>query len=127
MPIKAKEPFHFYTRLHLVELTGLKASNLTDLLERVKTVPGSCIYHHTHRFLEQHLDLSPEPPNDFAYWVTEALGDMDLGEKLSSIDTILFSTIRSLRNRISVTIEDHLRETPSAQLRFVEKLQSFIF
>ena len=127
MTTKAKEPFQFYSRLHLAELTGLKAANLAELLELIKTVPGSCIYHHTHRFLEQHLDLSPEPPNDFAYWVTEELGDMDLGEKLSSIDTIQFPTIRSLREKIVATIEDHLKETPSAQARFVEKPHEFHF
>jgi hypothetical protein len=127
MVLKAKEPFRFYSRLHLVELTGLRASNLTGLLELIKTVPGSSIYHHTHRSLEQHHYLSPEPPNDFAYWVTEELGDPDLGEKLSSIDTIQFSTIRNLRDKISTTIEGHLIETPSAQARFVEKPHEFHF
>ncbi|MEW6680837.1 MAG: DUF5752 family protein, partial [bacterium] len=60
--IKAKEPFRFYTRLHLSELTGLKASTLSQLVELIKQVPGSCIYHHTHRFLQQHQYLSPLPP-----------------------------------------------------------------
>lgn len=127
MVTKAKEPFQFSSRLHLVELTGLKAATLAELLERVKTVPGSSIYHHTQRFVEQHLDLSPEPPNDFAYWVAEELGDPSLGEKLSSIDTIQFPTIRSLRDKISATIENHLKETPSAHLRFAEPPHEFHF
>ena len=58
---KAKEPFKFYTQLHIPELTGLKAANLQELLDLIKTVPGSVIYHHTHRFLQQHQYLSPEP------------------------------------------------------------------
>lgn len=77
-----------------------------------------CIYHHTHRFLQQHQYLSLEPPNDFAYWVSEALGEDELGERLSSIDTIQFSTIRSLREKIIQTIEDYLKHNPLAKLRF---------
>src|SRR3990172_3770893 len=115
---KAKEPFKFYTQLHMPELTGLKAANLQELLDLIKTVPGSVIYHHTHRFLQQHQYLSPEPPNDFAYWAAEVLGDHELGEMLASIDTIQFSTIRSLRERIIAVIEDYLNNNPLAKLRF---------
>ncbi|GAI49232.1 unnamed protein product, partial [marine sediment metagenome] len=50
---KATQPFRFYSRLHLKELTGLKASNLTELLDILKKVPGAVIYYHTHHFLEQ--------------------------------------------------------------------------
>lgn len=106
--VKALEPFRFYTRVHLQELTGLKARNLRELLEQIKTVPGSVIYHHTHHFLQQHQFLSPEPPNDFAYWVTEALNEKELGEKLASINTCDFATIRALRERMVETIENFL-------------------
>ena len=97
--VKAKEPFKFCTRLHLSELTGLRATTLGQLLALIKEVPGSCIYHHTHRFLQQHQYLSPEPPNDFAYWVTDILGEDELGEKLASIDTMQYPTIRNLGTR----------------------------
>ncbi|MDP2924408.1 MAG: DUF5752 family protein [Candidatus Omnitrophota bacterium] len=126
-PIKAKEPFKFYTRLHLSELTGLRASNLKQLKELIKKVPGSCIYHHTHRFLQQHQYLSPEPPNDFAYWVAQALGEKELGERLASIDTIQFSTIRSLRDKITKTIEGYLKNNPSAKLKFAHIGEEFYF
>jgi len=125
--IKAKEPFRFYTRLNLSELLGLKALNLIELLEIIKNVPGSSIYHHTHRFLQQHQYLSPEPPNDFAYWVSEVLGEDELGEKLASIDTIQFSTIRGLREKIIATIEEHLKDHPQAKLRFARKEEAFHF
>src|SRR4030043_2133367 len=97
MLIRAQEPFQFYTRLHLSELTGLRAANVSELLALIKTVPGSCIYHHTHRFLQQHQYLSPEPPNDFAYWVSEVLGEDELGEMLASIDTVQNATLRLRR------------------------------
>ena len=125
--IKAKEPFRFYTRLHLAELTGLRAVNLSGLLGLIKEVGGSCIYHHTHRFLQQHQYLSPEPPNDFAYWVSEVLGEDELGEKLASIDTVQFSTIRSLREVIIAKIEDYLKDTPTAKLKFATEGEEFHF
>ncbi len=125
--IKAIEPFRFYTRLHLSELTGLRATNLSQLLSVIKQVPGACIYYHTHRFLQQHQYLSPEPPNDFAYWVSKILGENELGEKLASIDTIQFSTVRSLRDKIIATIEDYLKNNMSANLRFAGEGEEFHF
>jgi len=125
--IKAKEPFKFYTSLHLSELTGLRATTLVQLLALIKEVPGSCIYHHTHRFLQQHQYLSPEPPNDFAYWVTDILGEDELGERLASIDTMQYSTIRSLRERIAQTIEEYLNDSSFAKLKFARYGEEFYF
>lgn len=124
---KAKEPFQFHTRLHLSELTGLRAATLVQFLSLLRTVSGSCIYHHTYRFLQQHQYLSPEPPNDFAYWVADALGEDELAERLASIDTIKFSSIRLLREKIVVTIEDYLKDNPLAKLRFSRESEEFYF
>jgi len=124
---KAIEPFRFYTRLNLAELTGVRARNLKDLLEGIKTVSGSSIYHHTHRFLQQHLYLSPEPPNDFAYWATSVLGEAKLGECLASIDTTQFSTIRGLRKKIIETISEYIKEEPLAEKRFARRDEEFYF
>jgi len=125
--LNAKEPFRFYTRLNLSELTGLRATTLSQLVGLIKTVPGSCIYHHTHRFLQQHQYLSPEPPNDFAYWVSEMLGEDALGEELASIDTVQFSNIRSLREEIIKTIENYLENKPSSRLKFASQGEEFHF
>lgn len=124
---KAKEPFIFFTRLHLRELTGLRASNLKQLVNLLKTVPGSAVYHHTHHFLQQHQYLSPEPPNDFAYWVNGVLGEERLGEMLAAIDTIQYSTIRALREKIIATIEEYLNSHPTANLRFASEGEEFHF
>lgn len=117
--VKAKFPFEFYTRLNLKELTGKKARDLRELVKIIKEVPGSVIFHHTHLFLQQHQYLCPEPPNDFAYWVRETLQEVELAEKLSSIDTCQYSSIRSLREKIVETIEDHLakRREPLRRVR----------
>ncbi len=52
--VKSKEPFRFCTRLHLSELTGLRASTLGQLSDLIKEVPGACIYHHTHKHNHAH-------------------------------------------------------------------------
>ena len=122
---KAKEPFKFYTQLHMPELTGLKAANLQELLDLIKTVSGSVIYHHTHRFLQQHQYLSPEPPNDFAYWITGILGEEELGELLYSIDTIQYTSIRELRDEIVRTIENYIIQHPRSLHKFATHGEEF--
>jgi len=112
---KATKPFRFHTHLHLKELTGLKASNLTELVKILKEVPDSVIYYHTHNFLEEHHYLTPEPANDFALWVSDELGDEILGEKLASIDTFDFPTIGALRARIEGVIRDYLSKKPDGR------------
>jgi len=105
---KAREPFHFQSRTYLTELTGLKARNIHELVDILKKVPEAIIYYHTHRFLEQHHYLTPEPSNDFAVWVSDALGDEVLGERLASVDTFGFPTLGALRDRLVGIIEEHL-------------------
>jgi len=124
---KTQDPFRFYTRLNLPELTGLRATTLSELLALLKTVPGSSIYHHTHRFLQQHQYLSPEPPNDFAYWVSKVLGEDELGELLASIDTVQYATIRQLREKIVSTVEEYLEEDRSAVRKFARTGEEFHF
>ncbi len=105
---KATEPFRFYDRSHLQELTGLKAKNLREFVDILKTVPDSVVYYHTHHFLEEHHYLTPQPSNDFAIWVDEALGDEVLAERLASVDTFDFTTLQALRERHVGIIEDYL-------------------
>ncbi|MBN1354481.1 MAG: hypothetical protein JW994_07415 [Candidatus Omnitrophica bacterium] len=108
---KAKNEFQFYTSVKLRELTGMSAHNLRELVAVIKEIPGSSIYYHTHVFLQRHQSRSPEPPNDFAYWVSNILGEYKLGEELASIDICSFGTIRELRERIISAIEKYLFET----------------
>lgn len=124
---KAKEIFTFNTRFNLSELTGLKATTIETLLKLIKDVPGSSIYHHTHRFLQRHVYLSPEPPNDFAYWISSVMGEDELAEKLSSIDIIQFNTIRNLREKIVSVIESYMIQNPTCKLRFAKAGREFYF
>jgi hypothetical protein len=96
------------TKLDLTLLLGRKAKNATELLAGLREVPAMSVYYHTHRFLQQHHYLSPEPPNDFAYWVTNVLNDDALGERLASIDIVQFTGIEEIRERFLTILEEYL-------------------
>jgi hypothetical protein len=102
-------PFHFYTKLDQTLLLGRSAKNITELLEGVASVPDGSIYYHTHHYLQQHHFLSPEPPNDFAYWVRGMLNDSELAEQLSSVDIMSFANLSDLRREFTGVIEDHTK------------------
>lgn len=110
---KATEPFHFFTLLSLTVMTDIKARDLQELLEHLQTVPESVIYQHTHRFLQAHQYLVPEPPNDFADWVTHMIQDEKLGERLAAIDTVRFHSLEDLRQALVSTIEEYLPKASS--------------
>lgn len=107
---RAKEAFQFFSRLSLTTATGIKAADLTELLDGIRIVPDSAIYTHTHRFIQQHQFLVPEPTNDFAVWAAEALQDEAAGERLLSVDPIRFDTISALRSALVTAIEVHLKK-----------------
>jgi small-conductance mechanosensitive channel len=123
---KATSPFHFYTRLHLRELTGLKARNLTELLNILKDMPDPVVYYHVHRFLEEHLYLTPEPANDFAIWINNTLGNDILGERLASIDIFNLPNIGVVKQRLIDTIQDYLRNYPDSRIAPDEEEFHFI-
>ncbi|MBI4396943.1 MAG: hypothetical protein HY548_07610 [Elusimicrobia bacterium] len=121
----ASRPFRFFTRLTLTVATGQKAATPVQLLDGLKYQPDSVIYHHTHRFLWQHQHLVPEPPNDFAHWVTHVLQEERLGEKLAAVDTVRFSSLGDLRRSLAGAVEDHLKE--SARSRAAAEGKEFHF
>jgi hypothetical protein len=54
-------------------------------------------------YLSHHFE-TPSFTNDFALWVSEALQDEVLGEKLAAVDLLSFTSIRQLREAIIVTV-----------------------
>lgn len=126
-PAVQPKPFRFYTSLVLEESTGLRAATLPMLAKLLRTVPASSIYYHTHYFLLQHHFLAPEPTNDFAYWVTEVMGEKPLGELLASIDTMEHSSLQSLREALAGTVERYLKEHPAVRVKFVSAGEEFFF
>lgn len=120
-------PFRFYTELRLVQLTGLKARTIRQLLMHLHKVPGSSIFYHTHQRLLEHNFEKPVVHNDFALWVADALQDEALGEKLAFIDLREFTTLRQLREAIIGVIEKHLSQLGSERLRHCPPGQEFHF
>ena len=125
--------FQFMTKLDLTLLLGRKARNATELLAGLREVPTMSVYYHTHRFLQQHHYLSPEPPNDFAYWVTNVLNDDALGERLASTDIMQFTGIEEIRERFLTILEEYLAATdrridspPGEEFHFMS-CQTFAF
>jgi len=109
------EGFVFQTERRLVALTGLRASNLDGLLQGLKQVPGSSIFYHTHHMYLSHHFETPSFSNDYALWTSEALQEERLGEQLSAIDLLSFTSIRALRAAIISTIEKGILENGRRQ------------
>src|SRR5262249_61706508 len=105
------DSFEFRSLLNLTLLTGLRARDLAELVQHMRTVPGAVIYYHTHHFLVQHQFLSPEPPNDFAYWVSNILLEERLGEELASVDIMRFRKIHDLRDQLCTVIENYIEQS----------------
>lgn len=121
MDIKSKIDFKFYTRLALFELTGRTASNLQEFLEEIESADDSVIFYHTHQFLLEHNFLVPEPPNDLAEWVINALHERALGERLASIDTFQFADLSLLKDKIVEIIRTHLEQEYGVKKSVSEK------
>ena len=125
MPTVARDPFRFWTRLTLTKLTGRRAADLAELVGHLRVVSPSVVFHHTHHYLVQHQYLSPEPPNDFAFWVTNVLQEDRLGERLAAIDTVRFRSLDALRTRIVAEIDEYL--DAAHQLRTAPPGEEFHF
>lgn len=123
----AKEPFQFLTRQNLTYLLGRKAKNLAALLAGIKEAPPSCIYQHTHHYLEQHEFLSPEPPNDFAYWITNVIQNDALGEEIAGIDLRSFNSLEEIRSRFIEITENSIQQDPESSIRNVPAGEEFHF
>ncbi len=100
--------FYFNTKLDQTLLLGTKAAGVPELLEGIRNSPEASIYYHTHRYLQQHHFLSPEPPNDFAYWIQEVLNEPHLGEMMYSVDLVQFNSLGDLRKKFIEILEQHM-------------------
>jgi hypothetical protein len=129
---KQVEPFVFHTENQLVVLTGRKARNAAEMLSQLTEVSGSSIFYHTHYLYLSHHFEKPPFYNDFAKWVSEALQEERLAERLAAIDMLAIPSIRQLREEIVAVFRRHLddggesREAPRGdEFHFCES-KSFI-
>lgn len=109
---KAKNPFVFMTSSSLVTITDRKAYNIKELLEGIKEVSGSSIYHHSHQVYREWQTFGRPPIHDFGYWVGEVIREKGLGERLAAVDPTQYDDIRSFRIRLAEIIEEHLDSDP---------------
>lgn len=130
----SKPPFRFHTERRLVELTGLRASNLRELRQMAAEAPGSSIFYHTHHLFLSHNFEIPAIYNQFAIWTSEALQEPALAEKLAAIEIHSFTSIRDLRNEILRVLDERLagrdgapRTAPRDNLFHFCQSKSFIF
>jgi len=127
MNLIASEPFRFYTRQNLIYLLGRSARNVSGLLAGIKELPVSSVYLHTHHYLDQHEFLSPEPPNDYAYWVKNVLQDDVLGEEIAGIDLRSFSSLQDMQMRLIELLENSVAREPEAAHRTAPAGEEFHF
>jgi hypothetical protein len=113
-------PFHFYTSSNLVELTGEKANTLEELLALLKQCSGSAIFFHVFQsYRERHFAIE-KYPSDFAQWISASLDEESLAERLGSLDVRDFTSIRSFRESLIRSIEDHLTGYPRCGSRLAK-------
>lgn len=118
-------PFKFFVKLTLPKLTGIYALNLKELLKGIQASDENILYYHTHHFLLQFHNVSPAAPNDFAYWITNVLGEELLGEEISSIDLYSFETMDKFKTELIIRIENFISKNKNT--RQVEPQSRFNF
>ncbi|MGD0494880.1 MAG: DUF5752 family protein [Candidatus Bathyarchaeia archaeon] len=99
-----QEAFYFYEAVG--KPTGEVARNLSDFLDRVKSIKSESLMFHLQR-------------RDFQNWVEKILGDSKLSEELDRLSPLNSNDIRA---KIHETVENHVRELreSSAQISVAE-------
>ncbi len=99
-PRWARSPFYFNSASHLLRIGREKATNLQELLEALRTCSDSSIFQHTFQTLAEHHFIKEGFSNDFSHWAFAACNEVELAERLASIDVREFTSIVTLRERI---------------------------
>ena len=109
--------FLFQLRLPSSANRTEKATNLQELLEALRTCSDSSIFQHTFQTLAEHHFIKEGFSNDFSHWAFAACNEVELAERLASIDVREFTSIVTLRERIVRLIEEYLQKNPRAATR----------
>ena len=118
-------PFRVRDCALVVLATGMKAQNLGELRQGIRSVEAASLYHHFWgRLLQPRFD-EPEYNNDFASWTYRALGDKTLAERLSVIDPTDYATLEDLREELSELVE--MREEEPEAPAFAGAMDQFQF
>jgi hypothetical protein len=88
--------------------TGIRAQNLKELRDNLRTIQqGSIYYHFWGGLLRPRFD-DPEYNNDFAAWIRHALHDKILAERLGMVNPIELPDLEDLRREMIEIIEEGL-------------------
>jgi hypothetical protein len=108
----AKNPFIFMTSSSLVTITDRQAHNIKELLEGIRQVSGSSIFHHSHQVYREWQTFGRPPIHDFAYWTGEVIREKSLGERLAAVDPTQYDDIRGFRSRLEEIIGEYIQSDP---------------
>ena len=100
--------FEFVACSELIQILGLRADDERELAETLEEVSLDCIHYHTHGHFLRHGFVGAPYPNDFATWAAIQVRDRVLGERLSVVSPMDFSSLEELREEILTIIDDHL-------------------
>ncbi len=114
---QARTPFYFNSGAHLLRIGKERAANLQELLDAVRTCPDASIFQHTFQTLEEHHFIQKGFSNDFSHWAFAACNEVELAERLASVDIREFTSMSALRERIVHIIESYLQKNPRAATR----------
>ena len=62
-------------------------------------VPDDAIFQHTFQTLQEHHYIEEGFSNDFAHWAFASCNEIELAERLSSVDVREYTSIKALRGR----------------------------
>lgn len=87
-----------------------EALNLRELEERLYECPDECLFHHfCERVIRPTFD-DPDYTNDFAYWVSNELGDKVLAERIAVINPYKMASFDELRQHLLDIVQERLSE-----------------
>jgi hypothetical protein len=113
----ARAPFYFNSESHLTRIGRERATNLSELLQGLKSCPDASIFYHTFQTLREHHYIRAGFSNDFAQWALAACNEAGLAERLAVVDVRDFTSIQEIRDRIVATVESYLKANPAAGAR----------
>ena len=114
---RAADPFEFKSAEHLLFIEKERACNIGELARALRSCPEGSIFQHTFRTLEEHHFIKEGFSNDFAHWAYVELGEVGLGERLASLDVREFTSLVTLRSRLTEIVEDYGEQNPKSQQR----------
>ena len=121
----ARSPFYFNSAAHLLRIGREQATNLSELLEGLRSCPNDSIFQHTFQTLQEHHFIREGFSNDFAHWAFAACNEVGLAERLAALDVRAFTSIAELRNRLVMIVDEYLKHNPRARDRAA--LEPFYF